>query len=427
MVDIRIGGPARPRAREGGVPWAARIARRGVDRAFASLDEGRLIVREAGRDRAFGHPAPDRLAATLTVLDPAFYPSVALRGTVGAGESYTRGEWATDDLVSLVRLFVRNRASMMRLERGAARVVLPWLRAIHARRRNSRRGSRGNIAAHYDLGNDFFALWLDPTMTYSAAYYPDATTTLAEAQVAKLDRICRKLALAPGDRVLEIGSGWGGFAIHAARHYGCRVTTTTISREQHDEATARVARAGLSDRVDVRLQDYRDLDGTYDKLVSIEMIEAVGHHYYDAFFRVLGERLAPHGSALVQAITIPDDHYARALREVDFIKHYIFPGSDIPSVAALTAAMARSSDLRLADFEDVTPHYVRTLADWRERFLARVDDVRAMGYPDAFLRQWLFYLAYCEGGFAERFIGTAHLVFTKPRSTLVVGRGGSDA
>ncbi len=409
------------------MPWATRVAARGVRRGFSALDDGRLTVRDAAREEAFGTPAADGLAAALTVLDPAFYSSVALRGTVGAGESFTRGEWTTDDLVSLVRLFVRNRTSMMRLERGAARVALPWLRALHAFRRNSRRGSRGNIAAHYDLGNDFFKLWLDPTMTYSAAYYPTATTSLADAQTAKLDRICRKLALGPDDHVLEIGSGWGGFAIHAAREFGCRVTTATVSRAQYDEAVARIAHAGLGDRVTVRLQDYRDLDGTYDKLVSIEMIEAVGHHYYDAFFRVLAERLAPHGSALVQAITIADDHYARALREVDFIKHYIFPGSDIPSVTALTSAMARSSDLRPADLEDVTSHYVRTLADWRVRFLERADDVRALGYSDAFLRQWLFYLAYCEGGFAERFIGTAQLVFTKPRSTLVVTREGESA
>jgi len=289
----------------------------------------------------------------------------------------------------------------------------PLRKWAHALRRNSRAGSRRNISAHYDLGNEFFALFLDETLMYSCALFERPDMSLAEASTAKLDAICRKLQLAPGQRVLEIGTGWGGFALHAAREYGCHVTTTTISPSQHRLATERVRAAGLESRVDVLLQDYRDLRGTFDRLVSIEMIEAIGHRQYGEFFRRAAERLAPDGRMVLQSITIADAHFAAARDDVDFIKRYIFPGCCIPSVGALCGAMAASSDLRLVHLDDIGLHYATTLRHWRTRFLANVERVKAMGYPDEFVRMWEFYLAYCEAGFAERTLGDVQMVLTR--------------
>jgi cyclopropane-fatty-acyl-phospholipid synthase len=289
--------------------------------------------------------------------------------------------------------------------------VLRW---FHARNRNSKTGSRRNIAAHYDLGNELFKLFLSEDMMYSSAIYRDADEPLEVASRRKLDRICTKLGLAPGLRVVEIGTGWGGFAIHAARHYGVHVTTTTISKEQHALAVERVRAAGLADRVEVLLSDYRDLTGTYDRLVSIEMIEAIGHQYLDTYFGKISTLLKPDGMALVQAITIEDHRYERALKNVDFIQRFIFPGSFIPSVASMVATLPRATDLRLYNLEDIGPSYAVTLREWRRRFNARLPEVRALGYPERFIRMWNFYLAYCEGGFLERSIGNAQLMLVKP-------------
>jgi cyclopropane-fatty-acyl-phospholipid synthase len=279
--------------------------------------------------------------------------------------------------------------------------------------RNTRAGSRRNISAHYDLGNEFFRLFLDETLMYSCALFERPEMTLAQASTAKLDAICHKLALGPQDHVLEIGTGWGGFALHAAGRYGCRVTTTTISRSQHALACERVRAAGLEDRVNVILEDYRDLKGNYDKLVSIEMIEAIGHQYFGEFFRRCEQRLVPGGQMLLQSITIADRHYARARDEVDFIKRYIFPGCCIPAVSALAQAMADASDLRIVHLEDIGPHYATTLARWRDNFLANLDQVRGLGYPESFCRMWEFYLSYCEGGFAERALGDVQMLLTR--------------
>jgi cyclopropane-fatty-acyl-phospholipid synthase len=291
------------------------------------------------------------------------------------------------------------------------------MRLLHERRRNTRNGSRRNIAAHYDLGNEFFSLFLSPDMMYSAAVWADADgedDTLEAASTRKLDRICRKLDLKPGDRVVEIGTGWGGFAVHAAKHYGCHVTTTTISGEQHALAALRVAEAGVGDRVELLLEDYRDLQGQYDKLVSIEMIEAIGAQYLPTYFGKLGALLKPDGLGLIQAITIEDHRYEQALRSVDFIKRYIFPGSFIPSIAAMLEAKSRACDLALIQLEDFGLGYARTLEAWRQRFLASLPQVRAQGYDERFIRMWEFYLAYCEGGFRERSIGVAQLLLAKP-------------
>lgn len=383
---------------------------------MAALHGGRLRLQDALGEVELGTPDAhgESLRVNLRVLDPAFYRAVAANGSVGAGEAYMDGLWECDDPVALVRLLVRNRDLLDGMEGGLARLGGLALRAWHALQRNTRAGSRRNIAAHYDLGNDFFRLFLSADLMYSSALFADEREDLDSASTRKLDAICRKLDLRPGDRVVEIGTGWGGFAVHAARHYGCHVTTTTISREQHALAAARIAAAGLGERVSLLLEDYRDLRGQYDKLVSIEMIEAIGHHYLDTYFATLGRLLKPEGLALVQAITIEDHRYAQALRAVDFIKRHIFPGSFIPSVSAMLGAMARGSDLGLVQQQDFGHSYALTLKAWRERFLARLTEVRALGYDERFIRMWEFYLAYCEGGFRERSIGVSHLVLAKP-------------
>lgn len=393
--------------RAGALPGLARPM---VLSRLETLRHGRLRLRERGVAREFG--SGNEPVVTVDVVDPAFYAEIAYGGSVGAGESYMLGHWETDDLTGLLRLLLRNRATMESLESGLARLSAPLRVAAHWLHRNTRAGSRRNIRAHYDLGNDFFRLMLDPTMMYSCALYEHPGMALEEASVAKLEVVCRKLRLTRDDHVLEIGTGWGGFAMHAASRYGCRVTTTTISKQQYELARERIAAADLGDRIDVLLEDYRDLRGSYDKLVSIEMIEAIGHRHYGEFFQAASERLRSGGLMLLQSITIAERQYAQARDSVDFIKRYIFPGCCIPSVGALTQAMA-ASDLRLEHFEDIGPHYATTLADWRDNFEAHLDEVRALGYPETFCRMWTYYLCYCEAGFAERTLGDAQLLLTR--------------
>ena len=380
-----------------------------------ALDHGMLVVRDALGEHRFGRTGRDALPAVhLWIDDPAFYRAVAAQGSVGAGEAYIAGQWRCDDLVGLVRLLVRNRALLDGMEGGLARRGGWALRSWHALRRNTREGSRRNIAAHYDLGNDFFKLFLSPDLMYSSAMFASPDDDLETASYRKLDAVCRKLALSPDDRVIEIGTGRGGFALHAARHYGAHVTTTTISREQHALASQRVADAGLEGRVTLLLQDYRDLQGQYDKLVSIEMIEAIGAQYLDTFFGKLGSLLRPGGQALLQAITIEDHRYVQARDSVDYIKRFVFPGSFIPSLNAMYGAKTRASDLQVVHQEDFGLSYAYTLRAWRRRFLTRLADVRAQGFDERFIRLWEFYLAYCEGGFLERSIGVSHLLMARP-------------
>jgi cyclopropane-fatty-acyl-phospholipid synthase len=396
----------------------ARLLRERVLGQARDLRDCQLRIIDADGDLVLGTPAADSaqtLHATMWVRDPAFYRQLALGGSVGAGEAFMDGCWECSDLTALVRILVRNRALLDAMEGGFARLAGWLMRAAHVFARNTRGGSRRNIASHYDLGNELFALCLDESMMYSAAIFASPTESLESAQWRKLDRICRKLQLGPGDHVIEIGSGWGGFAIHAARHHGCRVTTTTISREQYEYASRRVHAAGLADRVTLLQRDYRDLTGSYDKLVSIEMVEAIGHQYLDTYFAKCAALLKQDGMALIQAITIEDHRYEMALKSVDFIKRHVFPGSFIPSVSVLQSAMARSSDLRLFNLEDIGPSYALTLRHWRERFRARLDEVRTLGYPERFIRLWEFYLCYCEGGFIERSIGDVQMLLTRPR------------
>jgi cyclopropane-fatty-acyl-phospholipid synthase len=302
------------------------------------------------------------------------------------------------------------------MERGPARLARGARRVLHRLRRNTRAGARRNIRAHYDLGNEFFALFLDPGLTYSCAVFEKPEAGLEDAQTAKYDRICRKLRLAPGDRVLEIGSGWGGFALHAAGRYGCHVTTTTISRRQYELARERVAAAGLAERVCVLLEDYRELRGQHDKLVSIEMIEAVGADHLNDYFRACSERLSPDGAMALQAIVVEERHYASSRRNVDFVKRYVFPGGQLVSLGAICAALAAVTDLRVTHLEDITPHYAETLARWRARMSQNLDAMRALGIGDVFLRMWDYYLCYCEGAFRERANGVVQLVLEKPQA-----------
>ncbi|WP_374248827.1 class I SAM-dependent methyltransferase [Thermomonas sp.] len=390
-----------------------KFLRQRVLQRLSALGHGHLLVNDALGSAEFGR-AGDGSTVVLDVLDPGFYRALAGNGSVGAGEAYMDGLWRCSDLVALVQLLVRNRDLLDGMETGTARLGGLAMKALHALRRNTRSGSRRNIAAHYDLGNEFFQLFLSEDLMYSSAYWTGAEDTLEAASSRKLDLICRKLALGPGDHVVEIGTGWGGFAVHAAKHYGCRVTTTTISREQHDLAAARIQQAGLGERVTLLQSDYRDLSGQYDKLVSIEMIEAVGADFQDSYFAQIGRLLKPEGLALVQAITIEDHRYEQALKSVDFIKRHVFPGCFIPSVSAMLASKTRSSDLALVALEDFGLSYARTLHAWRERFLAQLAAVRAQGFDERFIRMWEFYLAYCEGGFRERSIGVSHLLMAKP-------------
>jgi cyclopropane-fatty-acyl-phospholipid synthase len=381
------------------------------------IRDGRLRLIDSDSVETFGAAtAAAPFEVTIRVRSPRFYPEVVFGGTLGSGEAYMNGYWQCDNLTGLVRLMVINRDLMNDVDSGWSRLSAPLLKLAHWLNRNDKLGSRRNIAAHYDLGNEFFELFLDETMAYSCGIFERDDASLLQASTAKFDAACSKLNLRPGQHLLEIGTGWGGLAIHAARHYGCRVTTTTISREQYEFAKEAVARAGLSDRVTLLLEDYRDLTGRYDALVSIEMIEAVGHQYLERYFRCCGGLLHPDGAMLLQSITIRDQFYDQARRSVDFIKRFIFPGSFIPSVQALVDAAARATDLKLFHLEDIGPHYARTLKIWRERFLARAADVRALGYPESFVRMWEFYLCYCEGGFEERQLGDVQMLFTKPRS-----------
>ena len=404
-----LASPAQSAERYGALD---RLLRRRLLATLGGLAGGRVELVDALGTVELGQPGG--LTVRIEVLDPGFYRAAAAQGSVGVGEAYMDGLWRCDDLVALVRLLLINRDRLDDMETGLARFGGWLLRGWHALRRKTRAGSRRNIAAHYDLGNDLFELFLDKSMMYSSAIFADENESLETAQWRKLERICRKLDLQPGDHLVEIGTGWGGLAVHAASRFGCRVTTTTISKEQHALAVQRVAAAGLSDRVTVLLEDYRDLQGQYDKLVSIEMVEAIGHQYLDTYLAKCASLLKPEGLALIQAITIEDHRYQQALGSVDFIKRFIFPGSFIPCVSALTGAAARASDLRLVNLEDIGPSYALTLRHWRQRFMDRLDEVRRQGYDERFIRMWEFYLCYCEGGFMERSIGDVHLLLARP-------------
>lgn len=412
---VSLAAPLSPYA-ELAAALPSRVARRLVSARLAQICFGQITIVEDGVSRVFGRTGGE-LRATIRVHHPGAWTAVALGGSLGAGESYMDGLWSADDLVAAVRVLLRASTHISNLDGGGLGVLRSALEGIHRRaRRNTKDGSRRNVSDHYDLGNDFYRLWLDRRMMYSSAIWERDEMTLEEAQEARLDRICVKLELSPSDHLVEIGTGWGAMAIHAASHYGCRVTTATISRAQHDLAVKRIQDAGVSDRITVLLKDYRELTGSYDKLVSLEMIEAVGAEYFETYFCKVGRLLAPDGLALIQAITIRDDLFAESLRRVGFIKRHIFPGGQLPSLDAMSTAWAKRTDLRLLHLEDFSSDYARTLGEWRRKFHARLPEVKALGYPARFQRMWDFYLASCEGSFLERQCGVVQLLLARPEA-----------
>ena len=392
-----------------------RAARKAVLSLLKKLKCGRIAIIEDDHRYVFGEESSRAvLKADITVHHSQFYSRIFFGGSIGAVEAYMEGLWSTDDLTMVMRILAINQKAFEDMEKGLARLTAPLYKLYHLARKNTKVGSRKNILAHYDLGNDFYSLFLDDTMTYSCGIFKHEQSTLEEASQAKYDRICRMLKLKPGHRVVEIGTGWGGFAVHAAKNYGVHVTTTTVSEKQYRYASKRFRKGGLENQITLLKNDYRDLRGKFDRLVSIEMIEAVGHHYYNLFFQTCSRLLQDDGLMALQAITIGDHIFDRHKRSVDFIKRYIFPGSCIPSVTAISKATARATDLRMLHLEDITPHYARTLREWRRRFFANIDKVRDRGYPETFIRMWEYYLCYCEGGFAERYIGDVQMLFAKP-------------
>jgi cyclopropane-fatty-acyl-phospholipid synthase len=371
---------------------------------------GSLTFVERGERRTLGKGHP---AATIEVHDPGFW-RMLMRGSRGLAESYARGWWDSPDLVAVVRLAARNAVLIDRVRSATAALWTPHQRIRELGQRRTRQRSRLDVAAHYDLGDELFERMLDPTMMYSCALFERPGMTLQEASEAKLERVCERLRLGPADHVLEIGTGWGGFAVHAAATRGCRVTTTTISRRQHEYAVERVRGAGLGDRVTVLMRDYRDLRGRFDKLVSIEMIEAVGWQQIGRFFSRCSDLLTPHGAMLLQAITIDDRAYEVEKASRSFIKEYIFPGGCLPSMEVIMRHLARRTDLQAVGLDDLTSSYVETLRRWRQSFAAHAAELADLGYDERFQRIWTLYLAYCEGGFAERRICDVQLLLAKP-------------
>lgn len=386
-------------------------------RLLRRLASGQIILNEGENVWSFGNGDP---TVNITVNDQAAYRKVLFGGSIGAGEAYVDKLWDVDDLQALIQIMVLNIPLLDRMEKGFAWLKRPFDLAVHLFNTNSKHGSKRNILAHYDLGNEMYKSFLDSEMMYSAAIYPRPDSTLDEAQQHKLELICRKLDLQPNDSVIEIGSGWGGFAIYAASHFGCRVTTTTISDAQYEEATARVIEAGLSGRITVLQTDYRELSGQYDKLVSIEMVEAVGHSFLPVFFKKCCELLKRDGKMLLQAITIIDQKYKQYATSVDFIQRYIFPGGCLLSNNRMLQLLAEKTDMVVRHIDDFGLDYARTIQDWRERFHNAFPYLEKQGYDETFKRLWDFYFCYCLGGFLERYISVVHVVATRPDNKAVV-------
>jgi cyclopropane-fatty-acyl-phospholipid synthase len=382
-----------------------------------NLQHGELILNDGEEQHIFGRQ-DERIPKVIIIdiHDRDFYTDVLINGALGAGEAYIKGYWSCEDLTGVVELFICNREYLEGSGFCMRWFTKPLQLLQRFMQRNTLKGSRRNIEAHYDLGNDLFELFLDNTMMYSCGIFHHDKATLREASEAKLDRICQKLQLKPTDHVLEIGTGWGGFALYAASRYGCRVTTTTISKQQYDYAGQRIREAGLENRITLLFDDYRELDGSYDKLVSIEMAEAIGHRYLETYFDKCADLLKPDGMMLLQSITIADQRYPVAKKSIDYIQRYIFPGGCLPSIAALSDAIARKTDMRIFHMEDIGPHYATTLRLWRERFFANIEKITQLGYTERFIRMWEYYLCYCEGGFRQQSIGTVQLLLTKPQA-----------
>lgn len=395
-----------------------RFSRMTLRSSLARLERGQVVLEHSGKSERFGSLEQTELSGHVQVHSPKFYRRLITGGALGAAESYLDGEWESEELTDLFRVLLQNEHVLQRFQSPLSLFSRIGNQIRHLRNRNSKAGSRRNIHEHYDLGNSFFSLFLDPTMMYSSGIFPEEQTTLQEASMEKVDRVCRQLRLCPDDDVIEIGSGWGTFAIHAASKYGCRVTTTTISEEQFRMATQRVEEAGLAERVTVLKRDYRDLDGRFDKLVSIEMIEAVGKKYLPQYFATCDRLLNDRGAMMIQAITMPEQRYESYKNSVDFIQKYIFPGGFLPSISEMQRCVAKATTLRMVKLDDFGLHYARTLRLWNERFHDQLDNVRRLGFGDRFIRMWRYYLCYCEAAFLERAIGVVQVMWAKPGSPL---------
>lgn len=399
--------------------WLQRISRQSFLAWLGKLEGGTVRCTEIQCHSHVSESDCSDLEADWSIDDPRFFSYLGTGGSVGVAESYLQGHWNTSDLTTLLRILYRNLSQI-----STGKFLLADLAARFSRLRfrlngNTRRGSRRHIAAHYDLSNDFFELFLDPTMMYSAGWFDTPHTTLHEASIAKLERICRKLNLQSTDHVMEIGTGWGGFSLHAAQHFGCHLTTTTISDAQLSMAQDRINRAGLNDRVELLNRDYRDLEGQYDKVVSIEMVEAVGEQYLDTYFRQCARLLKPGGRLVIQAIVMPESRCASYRRSVDFIQQYIFPGGFLPSVSGMQESVGRTSNLRMESLEDCSEHYARTLQAWRHQFFEHIDNVRSLGFDERFIRMWEYYLCYCEAAFLEKAVRVVQIVWDKPQFPLI--------
>ncbi|WP_298613559.1 cyclopropane-fatty-acyl-phospholipid synthase family protein [uncultured Thiothrix sp.] len=394
--------------------WRDQVAQKVLFKLLSQLQHGYLSIQDQEQLYTFGQQGQG-LQAHISVHNRAIYSKVLLGGgSLAAGETYVQGWWDSPDVTKVIRLLLRNRAVLDRLDHGFSFFSQWGHRIAHTFKPNSKQGAKKNIVAHYDLGNEFYKLFLDPTMMYSSAIFPKAEMSLYEAQVYKLDSICQRLALKPNEHLLEIGTGWGGMAVYAAEHYGVKVTTTTISEAQYAYVQQLIAQKGLQDRITLLKQDYRELTGQYDKLVSIEMIEAVGHQHLPTFFQQCQRLLKPHGRLLIQAITIADQRYDRYRHQADFIQRYIFPGGFLPSIHAMSEQIMRHTSLKITGLHDMGLDYAHTLKLWSHNLQAQQDQLAALGLDHAFYRLWQFYLHYCEGGFRERLISTVHLVADQP-------------
>lgn len=394
--------------------WLTNIYKKLVTKAFSSIETGQVVLVDANERTVFGDPS-SVLKATIIVNDKAMYKAFALSGSVGAGEAYILGHWSCDNLTSFIEIFAINEKQLDEFEKKFAFFSNIAHRFNHIKNKNSESGSKKNIVAHYDLGNDLYESFLSKEMLYSSAVYPTKEATLEEAQQYKLKRICEQVELQKNDSVIEIGTGWGAFAIYAATHYDCHATTTTISDEQHDYVANKISELGLESKITLLKLDYRQLKGKYDKLVSIEMIEAVGHEYLPSFFSQCGELLKDDGAMLIQAITIGDQRYKHYLKNSDFIQQYIFPGGCLPSLNEMSEQIKNNTDMVIHTVNDIGAHYARTLADWRSRFIKSWPDLDRSKFDERFYRLWLFYFAYCEGAFRARATSTVHLMARKPR------------
>ena len=394
--------------------FLAKMFKKALLNKFKGLKIGHLIIEDENETYTFGDSNSKKIAE-IKILSQEFYVFVGSGGAMGAAEAYSAGYWQSDNLVNVIQIVFNNKSVLKSLDSGLAKLAIPINNIIHKRRQNTLLGSKKNILAHYDLSNEFYQLWLDQTMTYSCGIFNDNNSTMKEASIEKLDRFCTKLKLTSNDHILEIGTGWGSFAIHAAKNYGCKVTTTTISDAQFNYVTNLIKKENLDSQIILYNKDYRELTGQYDKLISIEMIEAVGYNYISDFFNKASSLLKPDGLMALQGITYNDQNFNTYKNSVDFIKKYIFPGSCLISISQITEAIKTKTDLNLIDLEDITEHYATTLNRWRKMFIKKIPQVRQLGFSETFIKMWEFYFVYCEAGFLERNIGDVQFMFAKPK------------